>query len=105
MSQYDLRSAFPLNGKDLVVKKQRWVCHLAEVSDLRPEADRLSWYLVFEPESTPEGTAGKGEMRKLEIVTSATHLLQAGWGNDLAERLVEWLLSGEQDGRQEWLEK
>ena len=105
MSEYDLRSAFPLNGKDFLVENQRWICRLAEVSDLRPGADRVSWYLVFEPDSRPGGTAGKGEIRKLEIVTSATHLLQAGWGNDLAERLIEWLLSGEQDGRQEWLNK
>ncbi len=105
MSQYDLRSAFPLNGKDFVVNKQRWICRLAEVSDLRSEADRLSWYLVFEPELSPGVTNSTGEIRKLEIVTSATHLLRAGWGDDLSERLVEWLLSGEQDGRQEWLDK
>ncbi len=105
MSQYDLRSAFPLNDKDFVVHDQRWICRLAEVSDLRPAQDRLSWYLVFEPETTEGRRAPEGQLRKLEIVTSATHFLQVGWGDDLSERLVEWLLTDQQDGRQEWLDK
>lgn len=101
MSEYDLRSAFPLNDKTFVVSEVRWICRLAEVSDLRPAADRLSWYLVFEPDPK---THQAPPLRKLEIVTSATHLLESGWGDDLADRLVEWLLTGEQDGRQEWLD-
>ena len=99
MPDYDLRSAFPLNDKQFVAHHQRWICRLAEVSDLRPGADRLSWYLVFEP-AGPES----GSVRKLEVVTTATHLLQAGFGDDLADRISEWLLSEEQDGRVEWLD-
>lgn len=102
MSEYDLRSAFPLSDKEFVVQGTRWVCRLAEVSDLRPEADRLSWYLVFEAEGK---RARSEELRKLEIVTSADHLLKSGWRDDLPDRLVEWPLSGEQDGRQEWLDQ
>jgi hypothetical protein len=101
MSEYDLRSAFPLNDKTFVVHDVRWICRLAEVSDLRPSADRLSWYLVFEP---AESTSAAPPLRKLEVVTSATHLLESGWGQDLPDRIVEWLLTGEQDGRQEWLD-
>jgi hypothetical protein len=100
MSEYDLRSAFPLHDKAFVVSGMHWVCRLAEVSDLRPEADRLSWYLVFEPESVHDAIP----LRKLEIITSATHLLESGWGADLPDRIVEWLLTGEADGRQEWLD-
>lgn len=102
MSEYDLRSAFPLNDKEFDVQGRRWICRLAEVSDSRPEADRLSWYLVFET----EGKGARHEvLRKLEIVTGADRILQSGWPNDLPERLIEWLLSGEQDGRQEWLDQ
>jgi hypothetical protein len=100
MSEYDLRSSFPLGDKSFVAHGVRWTCRLAEVSDLRPGADRLSWYLVFEPESRPSNNARP--VRKLEIVTSATHLLESGWGEDLPDRLVEWLLTDEQEGRQEW---
>jgi len=102
MSEFDLRSAFPLKDKTFVTSNVRWICRLAEVSDLRPDADRLSWYLVFEPEPGPSHNAPA--VRKLEIVTSATHLLEAGWGQDLPDRIVEWLLTGEQDGRREWLD-
>jgi hypothetical protein len=98
MSEYDLRSAFPLNGKHFVAHHTRWICRLAEVSDLRPDADRLSWYVVFQNEEHPPTT------RKLEIVTSATHLLEAGFGEDLDDRITEWLLTDEQDGRVEWLD-
>jgi hypothetical protein len=97
MSQYDLRSAFPLNGQDFVVHGTRWICRLAEVSDQRPELDRLAWYLVFEP---AEGESSG--LRKLEIVTPATQVLEHGWGDDLPDRLVEWLMTDEQDGRLEW---
>ena len=101
MSQYDLRSAFPLNGKEFKAHNLRWICRLAEVSDLRPEQDRLSWYLVFQsPESNHDL-----HTRKLEIVTSAAHLLQAGFSEDLDDRLVEWLLTNEEDGRLEWLDE
>ena len=82
----------------------RWKCELAEVSDLRPGADRLSWYLVFEAEQATPSPRSQ-PLRKLEVVTSADHLLRNGWGEDLEERLIEWLLSDEQDGRQEWLDK
>ncbi len=100
MSEYDLRSAFPLSGKEFAARGTKWRCELAEVSDLRPERDRLSWYLVF------QGGGGRqpATTRKLEIVTSATHLLQAGFPEDLDDRLVEWLLTDEQDGRLEWLD-
>lgn len=100
MSEYDLRSSFPLHDKSFVAHGVRWICRLAEVSDLRPGADRLSWYLVFEPEAPSSHNAPP--VRKLEIVTSATHLLEAGWAQDLPDRLVEWLLTNEQDGRLEW---
>lgn len=101
MSEYDLRSAFPLPDKTFVVSGVRWICRLVEVSDLRPDADRLSWYLVFEPEAPSHDSP---PVRKLEIVTSATHLLESGWGDDLPDRIVEWLLTGERDGREEWLD-
>ncbi len=79
-----------------------WICRLAEVSDQRPAADRLSWYLVFQ---TDHRSSGKPlETRKLEIVTTATRLLDSGFPEDLADRLVEWLFTGEQDGRLEWLD-
>jgi hypothetical protein len=101
MSEYDLRAAFPLNDKTFVVRDVHWICRLAEVSDLRPQQDRLSWYLVFEPVET---TGPAPSVRKLEVVTSAAHLLESGWGEDLPDRIVEWLLAGEDDGRQEWLD-
>jgi hypothetical protein len=103
MSEYDLRSAFPLNDATFVVHERRWICRLAEVSDQRPEQDRLSWYLVFE-------AAANGDRReivpprKLEIVTSAAHLLEAGFGDDLEDRISEWLMTDQEDGRQEWLD-
>jgi hypothetical protein len=102
MSEYDLRSAFPLSGKDFVAHGMTWKCQLAEVSDMRPEADRLSWYLVFQSED--QASHKPAELRKLEIVTTATNLLEAGFPDDLADRLVEWLLTDEQDGRREWLD-
>ncbi|HEY7303935.1 MAG TPA: hypothetical protein VH601_07475 [Bryobacteraceae bacterium] len=102
MPEYDLRSAFPLNDKDFVVHGATWTCHLAEVSDQRPQADRLSWYLVFQTDHRPPGKSV--ETRKLEIVTSATRLLDSGFPEDFDDRLVEWLFTGEQDGRQEWLD-
>ncbi|HLH01424.1 MAG TPA: hypothetical protein VKX25_01540 [Bryobacteraceae bacterium] len=101
MSEYDLRSAFPLNDKEFVVHDKRWICRLAEVSDQRPQLDRLSWYLVFESDK-PGGKSEPEEIRKLEIVTPATEILEQGWGDDLPDRLVEWLMTNEQDGRVEW---
>lgn len=102
MSEYDLRSVFPLNNKEFVVNGTTWTCHLAEVSDQRPAADRLSWYLVFQ---TNRRLSGKPlETRKLEFVTTATRLLETGFPEDLDDRLVEWLLTNEQDGRREWLD-
>lgn len=102
MSEYDLRSAFPLNNKDFIVNGTTWTCHLAEVSDQRPSADRLSWYVVFQTDHRPPGKAL--ELRKLEIVTTAARLLEAGFPEDLDDRLVEWLFTDEQDGRREWLD-
>lgn len=99
MSEYDLRSAFPLGDATFVVHERRWICRLAEVSDGRPEQDRLSWYLVFEP-----ADRSAAALRKLEIVTSASHLLENGFGEDLEDRLSEWLMTEEQDGRREWLD-
>jgi hypothetical protein len=84
-----------------VVHGQRWICRLAEVSDERPAADRLSWYLVFEGGGTSVSPQ-PAQIRKLEIVTPATRVLKTGWGGDLSDRLVEWLLSNEQDGRVVW---
>ncbi|HSU58301.1 MAG TPA: hypothetical protein VLI55_03215 [Bryobacteraceae bacterium] len=101
MSEYDLRSAFPLNDKDFVVHGTTWTCRLAEVSDQRPEADRLSWYLIFQ---TGKDESKPLETRKLEIVTPATRLLESGFPEDLDDRLVEWLFTEEQDGRREWLD-
>jgi hypothetical protein len=98
MLEYDLRSAFPLNDKDFALHGTTWKCRLAEVSDQRPEADRLAWYLVFQTDHRPP------ETRKLEIVTSATRLLESGFPEDLDDRVLEWLLTGEQDGRREWLD-
>lgn len=102
MSVYDLRSAFPLSDKTFVASDVRWLCRLAEASDQRPDADRLSWYLVFEPMDAP--AHNRPPLRKLEVVTTAMHLLESGWGADLPDRIVEWLLTTEQDGRREWLD-
>lgn len=102
MSEYDLRAAFPLNEKEFVVHGATWTCRLAEVSDQRPEADRLSWYVVFDPAPLSHGPAPS--IRKLEIVTSAERLLEKGFPEDLDDRVVEWLLTDEQNGRREWLD-
>ncbi len=102
MCKYELRSAFPLPNAEIVVGKGRWICRLAEVSDLRPESDRLSWYLVFEREGL--SVRNPEHFRKLEIVTTANEILAKGWPDDLKLRLTEWLRSGEQDGRVEWLD-
>jgi hypothetical protein len=98
MSEYDLRSAFPLNDATFVAHGHRWLCRLAEVSDLRPQQDRLAWYLVFEPQDR------SGSPRKLEVITSAAHLLESGFGEDLEDRISEWLLTDEQEARKEWLD-
>ncbi len=86
------------NAEFLVDNRHRYGCQLAEVSDLRPESDRLSWYLVF------SNKARKDEFRKLEIVTSASRVLKQGWPEDARERLAQWLQTDEQDGRVEWQE-
>ncbi len=101
MAKYELRKAFPLNDKEFSSGDEQWICHLAEVSDLRPEQDELTWYLVFE--RTKKKSGDKENHRKLEIVTGA-QVLQDGWKNDLEQRLAEWLSSGEEDGRKEWRE-
>jgi hypothetical protein len=101
MSEYDLRSAFPLRDKEFVVRGKHWICRLAEVSDERPQLDRLSWYLVFERDK-PGANPQPEEIRKLEIVTPAAQILEQGWGDDLPDRLVEWLMTGDPDGRVEW---
>ena len=101
MSAYQLRSAFPANGKEYRVGGNRWICELEEVSDLRPDADRLSWYLVFHRSGAkPEPDEG---LRKLEIVTTASGILQHGWRPDLDDRITEWLSEGGDDDRLEWL--
>ncbi len=100
MSVYELRSAFPLSNAEIVVGQERWICRLAEVSDLRPESDRLSWYLVFEREGQQ---TNPDHLRKLEVVTTANETLAKGWPHDSQLRLTAWLHSGEQDGRLEWL--
>ncbi len=103
MSIYDLRQVFPLSDREFSSPDGVLICRLAEVSDLRPGADRLSWYLVFEPKQAPSKHA-MPSLRKLEVVTSADHLIQSGFPPDLETRLENWLLSGEQDGRLEWLD-
>jgi hypothetical protein len=102
VSEYDLRSAFPLNDATFVVHHRRWICRLAEVSDGRPERDRLSWYLVLEPADREDHPSLIS--RKLEVVTSAAHLLEEGFGEDLADRISEWLMTEEEDGRREWID-
>ena len=103
MSIYDLRSAFPLLEREFGSPSGIWIAHLAEVSDLRPGSDRLSWYLVFERRKRREDHDAP-TLRKLEIVTSADHLLQTGFPPDLESRIETWILTGEEDGRVEWLD-
>ncbi|MDQ2841515.1 MAG: hypothetical protein M3Y72_10860 [Acidobacteriota bacterium] len=102
MSEYDLRSAFPLNGKEYTARGGRWLCELEEVSDLRPEADRLSWYVVFR--SSPEKPGRPTLLRKLEIVT-AGQVLTKGWRPDMERRILDWLSEGGDDDRVEWLDR
>jgi hypothetical protein len=99
MSTYDLRSLFPYNGHEFSSADGDWICRLAEVSDSRPEIDRLSWYLVFEPVRNAHATT-----RNLEIVTPAEQSIAQGLGTDVKARIENWLASGEQDGREEWLD-
>lgn len=102
MSAYDLRQLFPLKDHLLTASSGYWTCRLAEVSDLRPQADRISWYLVFEQNaSTADDTPSN--IRKLEIVTSAKQILEHGFGEDLRSRLTEWLETNQVEGRLEWL--
>ncbi len=101
VTEYDLRLKFPFSDKGFKVSDEMWTCRLAEVSDLRPEADRLSWYLVFEP---AEEHRRAQPIRKLEIVTSAAQVIAAGWPPEAEARIEEWLQSNEQDGRVEWLQ-
>ncbi|MGH9584266.1 MAG: hypothetical protein ACRD4O_15180 [Bryobacteraceae bacterium] len=102
MSAYDLRAAFPLSDSTFVVHERRWICRLAEVSDQRPDRDRLAWYLVFESADT--AAHDHSARRNLEVITSASHLLEAGFGEDLTDRISEWLMTDEEDGRREWLD-
>ena len=98
MSEYDLRSAFPLSNAEFVADNRRYICQLAEVSDSRPASDHLSWYLVFNNKER------RDDFRKLEIVTTAAGILAHGWPDDSRQRLAQWLSQDEQDGRIEWLE-
>lgn len=102
MSAYDLRPLFPLKDHLFTASSGYWLCRLAEVSDLRPQADRLSWYLVFEQDSN-QANDDPSSIRKLEIVTSAKQILEHGFGEDLRSRLAKWLDTNEDDGRVEWL--
>lgn len=103
MPEYDLRSVFPLNERDFPVRDSTWRCRLIEVSDLRPERDRLAWYLSFETDEDSRSASAPVHIRKLEIVTSS-EVLNRGFPPNLAERIAEWLSSDEVDGRREWLE-
>ena len=103
MSAYDLRSLFPFKDQLFTASGGYWTCRLAEVSDLRPEADRLSWYLVFEQNSVTANDTPSA-LRKLEIVTSAKQVAEHGFKDDLRGRLAKWLESGESEGRVEWLQ-
>jgi hypothetical protein len=98
MSIYDLRDAFPYKGKEFSSSGNHWTCQLAEVSDLRPETDRLSWYLVFEPAGNTQAV-----IRKLELVTPGDKIAAEGFAPDLSKKIEDWLASGEQDGRVELL--
>ncbi len=102
MAAYDLRTAFPLKNQTFDTASGNWLCRLAEVSDLRPEMDRLSWYLVFEQDASTADDQPSA-IRKLEIVTSAKQIADHGFGKDLEARLQDWLRTNEQDGRVEWL--
>ena len=98
MSIYDLRTLFPYNGYEFSLPSGSWICRLAEVSDSRPEADRLSWYLVFEPVRD-----ARAPVRKLEIVTTPSQATSHGFGADAEDRLKKWLASNQESGREEWL--
>ncbi len=102
MAAYDLRTHFPLKDHLFTASSGYWLCRLIEVSDLRPEADRLSWYLVFEQDSNNANDV-PSKMRKLEIVTSAKQILEHGFGEDLRSRLAGWLETDEDGERVEWL--
>ncbi len=102
MSVYDLRSLFPYILSEFTTPQGSWICHLAEVSDLRPAIDQLSWYLVFE--HGPGWRGPRQGPRKLEVVTSAEHLIANGFPADSEERLTNWLSGPDQDGRLEWLD-
>ncbi len=102
MSEYDLRSAFPLNNHEFTAQDQYWICRLVEVSDMRPESDRLSWYLLFQ-QSPPKQPGTEESARRLEIVTDANRVLHDHWRPDLAQRITDWLETGGEDDRVEWL--
>ena len=93
---YELRTLFPFNEHDFKTPYGSWQCRLAEVSDLRPQNDRLAWYLAFR-----SGLEGHGEPKKrnLEVLTSAGHLSNNGFGADVESRITEWLNTNEEDGR------
>lgn len=103
MPEYDLRSAFPMNEQIFPVQGRGWRCRLMEVSDLRPERDRLAWYLSFQTDESTEGSGSDVHTRKLELVTSG-RVLQEGFSPQLSERIADWLASDEVDGRREWLD-
>lgn len=102
MSVYDLRSLFPYATTEFATPQGSWICRLAEVSDLRPDRDQLSWYLVFE-----HGAGWRGPRpgpRKLEVVTTAEHLISNGFPPETESRLSAWLEGGDEEGRLEWRE-
>jgi len=102
MSELDLRGLFPFSEREFSTADGSWMCRLAEVSDLRPEVDRLSWYLVFE-RARGLGTHNDIRIRKLEIVTPAQQILEHGFPQDAEDRIRNWVSSDEEDGREEWL--
>jgi hypothetical protein len=101
VSEYDLRTAFPLNGKEFTINGEVWICELVEVSDLGSDPDRLSWYLIFRAPPRKHGNTER--IRRLEIVTSADVASHKSWKPDLAQRVSTWLLEGGEDDRVEWL--
>jgi hypothetical protein len=92
-----------MNEQIFPVQGRSWRCRLTEVSDLRPERDRLAWYLAFQADDSTETSGGDVHTRKLEVVTSG-RVLQEGFSPQLAERIADWLASSEVDGRREWLD-
>lgn len=102
MSVYDLRSLFPYSGAEFKTPSGPWLCRLAEVSDLRPDQDQLSWYLVFE--AAPAWSGPRPGFRKLELVTTAEKLTHDGFPPEAESRIASWLEGDEDDARLDWQE-